>query len=448
MSIQDNIRAGLLSGGGYTKGPVKNTPSRYADRRTAYFAEETDLFISEYAQYASDYQNAELQFFDENGGMVWEDVTVRFANIVNPTAAIQRHFDDYKNVLFDQRRIDYIQPGSKLVTMGSTWIAFNPDNISSTVANGIFRRCNAVWNHLDWFGNVVSEPIIVEPERANASSPDTQESQRISSGYYNVICQYNDFTRQINDNTRIVLGGKTYEVTGYGDFSQEFTGDYSTVRILSFTVRVETKNQETDDMVNHVAGGLAFSFVSEISGPDSVTVGKTAQYFVRSIRNGEDVSFDPDNTPVYTYSVAGLFPKATIGENTGVLTANQTGTATIKAVLTQNPKVTATKQISIIAAGAGSKGLRFTVSPPASADPFTTFTAVVTAYDTDGNEFTNINPVWTLTGADAGAYSYTTNPAARSVSVNVFDYSATPLTITATVTGFGSVSADVVLNGW
>ena len=447
MSIQDNIRAGLLSGGGYTKGPVKNTPSRYADRRTAYFAEETDLFISEYAQYASDYQNAELQFFDENGGMVWEDVTVRFANIVNPSAAIQRHFDDYKNVLFDQRRIDYIQPGSKLVTMGSTWIAFNPDNISSTVANGIFRRCNAVWNHLDWFGNVVSEPIIVEPERANASSPDTQESQRISSGYYNVICQYNDFTRQINDNTRLVLGGKTYEVTGYGDFSQEFTGDYSTVRILSFTVRVETKNQETDDMVNHVAGGLAFSFASEISGPDSVTVGKTAQYRAFAYRNGEDVTNDPDNTPVFTYEVTDLlFPKATIDKNTGVLTATGTGTVNIKATLTQNPSVTATKKITVLATGSGSKGLRFTVSPPTAADPFTNFSVTVAAYLESGEEHTSINPVWTLTGADQKAYSYTANN--RTLSVNVFGYSETPLTITASVVGFGSVSADVVLNGW
>ena len=118
----------------------------------------------------------------------------------------------------------------------------------------------------------------------------------------------------------------------------------------------------------------------------------------------------------------------------------------IKATLTQNPSVTATKKITVLATGSGSKGLRFTVSPPTAADPFTNFSVTVAAYLESGEEHTSINPVWTLTGADQKAYSYTANN--RTLSVNVFGYSETPLTITASVVGFGSVSADVVLNGW
>ena len=442
MSIQDNIISGLRSGGGYTAGPQKNTPSRYSDRQTAYFAEETDLFIEQYAKYASDYQTGELQYFDENGNSVTKTVTMRFANVVNPSAAIQRHFDDYKNVLFDQRELDYIQPGSKLTTMGSVWLAYNPDNISSTVANSIFRRCNAVWNHLDFFGNVVSEPIVVEPERANASTPDVQNSQRISTGYYNVICQYNDFTRQINDNTRLVLGSKTYGVTGYGDFSQEFTGDYSTVHVLNFTIRVETKNEETDDMANHVAEGLTFDWKAMISGLDKLTVGKSFYYDVLSYRNGVELPVSGDNAPVYTLTVDD--PSiATVSGNT--VTAIAEGTFTITAKLTQNPNITDTKTIIAIS-NLGLGTIRFRSEIPESVQPFTTFTVLGGVYNSDGTLRTNDPVTWTLSGADENAYSYTTNQ--NMLTVTVYGYSETPLTITAGAGTYTPISANVQLCGW
>lgn len=442
MSLQDNIRMGLLSEGGYTSGPHKNTPAQYGDKKTPYYADVTEIFTQEYARYASDYMGGTLQYFDENGGMVFEDVTFRFANVVNPSAAIQRHFDDYKIVLFDQRKFDYLQPGAKLVTMGSTWIAFNPDNISSTVANGIFRRCNAVWNYLDFWGNVVSEPIIVEPERANASTPDAQNSQRISTGYYNVICQYNDFTRQVNDNTRIILGSKSYEVTGYGDFSTEFTGDYSTLRLLSFSIRVQAKNDVTDDMANHVAGGLAFDYKATIYGLDSVTIGKNTTYSVVSFRNGEQLPMTGDEAPVYTFSVDNAFA-ATITTG-GNLTALQAGTVTITATLAQNPNIQATKEVEII--GVGSAGIRFRSQIPTSAEPYTSFEITAGIYDSGGNFVSSDYVDWTLSGANESAYSYAVNR--NTITVNVFGYSATPLVITASKGALTPVSASVELCGW
>ena len=442
MSISDNIISGLRSNGGYTAGPVKNTPRQYSDRQTAFFAEETDLFIEQYAKYASDYQKGELQYFDENGNSVTKTVTMRFANVVNPSAAIQRHFDDYKNVLFDQRTLDYVQPGAKLTTMGSVWLAYNPDNISSTVANSIFRRCNAVWNHLDYFGNVVSEPIVVEPERANASTPDVQLSQRISTGYYNVICQYNDFTRQVNDNTRLVLGSKTYGVSGYGDFSQEFTGDYSTVHLLNFTIRVETKNKETDDMVNHVAEGLTFDWKTMISGLDTLTVGKFAYYDVLSYRNGVELPISGDNAPVYTLTVDD--PSiATVNGNT--VTAIAEGTVTITATLTQNPNITDTKTITIIST-VTPMNIRFRSEIPQSAQPFTSFTVLAGIYNADGTLYTNNYVTWRLSGADESAYSYTAYH--NTLTVNVYGYSETPLTITASSHLLTPISANVQLCGW
>ena len=446
MSIQDNIRNALLSGGGFAAGPQKNTPPQYANRQKQYFGDVTEKFNAQYAKYASDYMTGTLQYFDPSGDSVTTDVTFRFANVVRPTAAIQRYFDDYKIVLFDQLNMDYVQQGAKLTTNGSTWIAFNPDNISSVTPNAIFRRCNAVWNHLDFYGNVVSEPIIVEEDRANASTPDAQNSQMVSRGYYNVVCQYNDFTRQINDNTRLVLGSKTYEVTGYGDFSTEFTGDYSTVRILKFTIRVETKNMDTDDMVNHVAEGKNYLWVPFFYGPEQVSASASEQvYRVFSVRNGEQVEDSSENPSSYTLSV----DNPEIAEIQPLLNEyfwlipKQQGTVTITATLNQNQSVQAQISVEITAAA---KTIRFdSQAPDGSLAPLQSFTFRAKAYNESG--IATAFPVqYAFSGAEEGSYGVN-NIGGNYIEVTCYGYSDTPLTITATCNepGYEGLSATAIL---
>lgn len=168
-----------------------------------------------------------------------------------------------------------MRQGTKINTMGCTWLVTNPSNLSNTVGNGIAQRCNAVWNYLDYYGNVMSEPIVVENLRAHASTPDDQQSALITKGYFVLVMQYNEATAQLDTNSRIILGTAAYVITGYSDFSQEFTGDYSTIRLLSFDARYEEPNYVIDDMENHVAGGKTFSWEIGISGPPSLKVGTT-----------------------------------------------------------------------------------------------------------------------------------------------------------------------------
>lgn len=443
--LLNNIKAGLLSGGNIAAGPQKNTPNEYADRQKQYFAEETDLFVAQYSKYASDYQEAELQYWDANGNEAWETVTVRFANVVTPTAAITRHFDDYKNVMFDQRHLDYVRPGVKLRTMGSTWLAINPDNISSSVANSIFRRCNAVWNHLDYYGNVVSEPIIVENARANASAPDTQIDQEISTGYYNVTCQYNDFTRQINDNTRIVLGdagspyenAKTYRVTGYGNFFREFTDDNTSTRLLSFSIRVQSKNSDTDDLVNCVADGKDFSWNIQIIGPEQIAYGDSAVLQAVSMRNGSSVTGTAENPVSYIWASSDT-GTLTVNQN-GEVTAVAEGTAEITVMLAQNTAIKKTMNITVSSASPA-PFVRFTSAVPPVMGPMDS--AIIGAVYVDENGKSVPNVVWSAAGARAGSYS--ANASEDELSVTCFGYSETPLTITASYAG-KSVSAQIRL---
>lgn len=418
---------------GIALNPVKvNSPTQYSDRQFQYFDAETRYFTEQVARYSSDFVTAQVQGLNENDPYAWGTYRIRLANVVRPSSAIQRRFDDYKYVLFESRRIEYIRPGAKFNTMGNIWLTVNPDNMSGASGQTMIRRCNAVWNHLDFYGNVVSEPIIAENERANASDSDAQSSQLISKGYFNVICQYNDDTRQIDTNTRMILGTAAYRVTGYSDFETEFTGDYSTVRLLSFSVRYEEPNDAIDDMVNHVAGGKTFTWDIAISGRNTLKVGESAQFTAISSRNNEIATSTEENPISYEWESSD--ESVITVDNNGYAEAVGDGSATIRVKLAQNPLIHENINITV---SASADGVDFTSTVPntLSAYESITFTA---AYFSDGVE-TNTPLVWTFTGANKASYAFTVAQNGKSATITCYGYSDNPLHVNAS---YGNYTAD------
>lgn len=448
MADLKKIAAQAAANGRLIKSYPERQPSQYADKQFEYYADPTHLFKDKMLEYASDYFEALLQNWD-NGG-AWETVYIRMADVVRPSAAIQRHFDEYKMVLPRDPSINYLQPGTKLQAMGSYWIVVNPVNISGGDGAGIVRRCNTVWNHLDWYGNVVSEPIVVENDRANASSPDAQTDQRIATGYYNVICQYNDFTRQINDNTRLILGSKAYQVTGYGDFDTEFTGDYDTRRLLYFSIRVLTLNDATDDMENHVAGGLTFSMSATASAQKKIGIDVTRYAQVRTIRNGTEVNpYDAEHPFSYTYSSDNT-DVATVTTGTGQIRGVGLGTATITATMVQNPSVTASVTISVEAT---MNSVYFVDPAPSGLDAYQSVELVARFVNAQGATTQPSVFKWAFTGAADGSYSVVLGGIRDNTAIiTCYGYSETPLTVTVTaVTGAENPpteTATIQLNGF
>ena len=438
MSIQKSLKNAMLTGNGLISWQ-NNTPTQFSQRQEQYFSPETRTFTQRMARYSSDFVEAQVQGLDPTDPFSWQTRMIRMADLVRPTAAIQRDFDDYKTILFADRDIEYIMPGAKIVTMGSTWLAVNPLNISGSDGASVVRRCNAVWNFLDYYGNVVSEPLLVENTRANANGSDTQQSLNIAQGYFNVICQYNDNTRQIDTNTRMILGTAAYRVTGYSDFDQEFTGDYSSVRTLSYTIRFEEVNESIDDMVNHVAGGKTFSWAINASGPSSLSVGATAQLAAQSVRNGKIVVSTPAN-PIWYVWESSDESVLTVDE-TGLVTAVGEGSATVRVKLDQNTEWHTNYAIEVTVTA---DGVKFTSSMPESMSAYTTAT-LTAAYFLDGDEQSNAL-AWAFFGADATAFSAEIQPDGKSVSVSCFGYSTTPLVVTASY-GTYTASASIALQG-
>ena len=236
---------------------------RYANRQFQYLADESASFIEQYARYSSDYFEARMQGLNPDDPYEWNYVHMRLDDVVKTSAAMSKYFDDFKFALIDNKNIEYVTWGSKIECMGSTWLAMNPMNISGADGKVLIRRCNVTWNYYDEDMNICHEPMIVESLESRASAIDPQEVLRITTGYFNIICQNNPATTQINTNTRLLFGRGIYRVQGYSQFYQEFTGDYDSVRLLEFAAYYEEPNFEIDDMVNHIAGGLKAEWEDE-----------------------------------------------------------------------------------------------------------------------------------------------------------------------------------------
>ena len=436
--VQTYLKNAILMGGGVN--PVNtNNPSQYNDRQLQYFDPESRQFIQEKIRYASDFVVAQVQGIDDSNPSAWGIYGMRMANVVRPSSAIQRHFDDYKQFLFESRKIEYVRPGTKIVAMGSTWLVTNPDNVSGASGSGICRRCNAVWNHLDYYGNIVSEPIVVENERANANDSDAQNSQLISKGYFNIICQYNDDTRQIDTNTRFILGSAAYRVTGYSDFEMEFTGDYSTVRLLSFSARYEEPNLVIDDMENHVAGGKTFVWDVSVNGPASLRVGTTAQLSVVSSRNNEIVTSSTEHPITYLWESSD--ESVLTVDNYGYVTAINEGSASVRVKLSQNETwhtnyfITVTESVD---------GVEFTGTVPNTLTAYESVT-LTAAYFEDGAE-QSVPLAWDFSNAAQGSYAANVADDGKSSTITCYQYSADPLTVTISYGGTAS-NANIALEG-
>ena len=418
------ISGAILQGGGIPNVP-NNKPVQYADRERQYMAGRTRQFSAVRAKYATDYVKARVQGISKEDFYKWYRTHVRLSDIRSTPLATQQT-DDTKNVLFDEPKIDYFPIGAKIETMGNVWICTNPSNLSSTLTTAVVRRCNTSYNLYDYYGNIVTEPIVLE--KVTMMGNDNAEKPQnlvLMDGYFNVICQLNGNTRQLGLNQRIILGSTAYFITGFNDFYQEFSGDYDSTHILYFTVRIE-EPQENDDVPNRIANGKTYSFSAEITkGQREINVGDTLDLTAVFLKNGTQTAGTDEHPVTWTWEsdspdVAGV-------NADGRVTAKSDGTARITARLVQNTAITATVELAVKEA-VTTPYVAFEGVIPQSIEQYETVTLSATYYE--GGAATDKPIEWTFGGADKRSYSATV----KGDSVEIYCVSAddTPLTVKAT----------------
>lgn len=418
-------------------------PTQYADRQKRYMNYETRKFTEQMARYSSDYVEAQIQGLIPDEPFEYTKVHIRFSDIVRSSSAISYEFDNYKVIDIAEPQYTYIRIGAKVVAMGSTWLVINPANMGNVLGKAMIQRCDAVWNYLDFYGNVCSEPMCFDRRLAKANDGDAQRSTMITKGYFDAKVQCNPATMQLDTNSRIILGSAAYKVTGFSDFIQEFTGDYNSINLLEFDLRYEEPNDAIDDMVNHVAGGKTFKWDVQLSGTPTLMVGNATKLAATSIRTAEEktsvVTSTEDNPISYIWESSN--EEIARVDADGTVTAVSEGEAEIICTLEQNNAQKGVFNITV-AGDATAPHVSFTSTVPEKIGIYKELT--LSAEYFEGGEATG-NPItFEFEGADKSAYTATVN--GNTVTVKCWGGSVLPLMITA-VHGDYSDTAQIYLEG-
>ena len=341
--------AALFAGSRPSPVPGDGGPYKYAGKQHEYFESPTTAFIFEDAQYASNYYAAQVQGIMPGTFETERGAYIRSMDIVEQTTG-NKLPNDYQNIYFQDTRIKGLYTGAKVKFAGNTWLAISPFNISDPLASAVVRRCNAVWKHLDYYGNVLAEPFVFQDARAQGTANEYLDYSVIPNWYQKCVMQLNANTKDLAYNRRIVLGSSVVEVRGLVDFITDFsgqtnaeTGEPEPSHVMFFDAQYQ-EPIDIDDMERGIAGGKAFSWVIAPSFSASMEAGRTQTIHVSSLRNGE--APDTEKHPVsYLFSTGD--PDVLAVDESGLVTSVGEGTTVVTITLAQNPEITAQAEITV-----------------------------------------------------------------------------------------------------
>lgn len=405
-----------------------NAPVQYKDRQHQYLADRRTLYDEARDYLATDYVKARVQGLNPDNFFEWTETYIRLSDVSTQsvTAFDSKQYDDFKEILFKSRAIDYIPVGAYVETMGSFWMVVNPGNMSSPTTNAVIARCRAHWTFYDDYGNICWEPLVIDRRTMLSNRNESPENLVLMEGYFNVKCQKNKNTVKLKDNQRMILGSYAYYITGFTDFFEEFTGDDDSAHVINITVRRE-EPEEHDDMENHIADGDMYDWTAELIGPTEIALNRTANLTPHMLLNGAVVF--PNTQLPQTWTFTSSNSEAVTVTSNGVIEAVGEGSSVVTAVLDQNPGLAAHMEVSVVEAG---EELRILNVVPASIRQYTT-EQIRVSYILNGVPQTNPPPFnWTFSGADEKDYSVMLFENGKTCSITCNSPSGEPLVATVT----------------
>jgi hypothetical protein len=383
-----------------------------------YMAQSAKMHLETIAKWSTNFFASQVQGLNQNTPASFDWYEIRVADkFASPNISATSSDDDWQFVYFKRPDITYVPPGAKFIFWNNTWLADNPSNIASVAGTALLRRCNAVWNSLDYYGNIVSEPMVISKPSTTANANTDTESMNLADSYIDCIMQANEWTlANLRNNTRMILGTSGFAVRGLSDYIREFTDQQTSVRILRFSLYYQ-EPLEMDDMVNQVAGGLAFSWGINISGPTTMKAGDQATLSATSLRNNDPV---PSTQPI-TYIWSSSNEEIATVDETGTVNALTNGQVTITCTLGENENISTQVQINVQEARSG---LVWEFDVPDNVPAYQSRQIGV-----DGAQ----GPVsWSFSGPDENAYSTSIN--GNTVTIMCYYPSPVPLMVTVTDT--------------
>lgn len=362
MSDND-LRKSIANAAVFTGSPLSKTAlyqsgeNRYTGRAFPYFEDDSDRFIWENAKYAANVYKATVQgiigrpFYETRG------VRIRSMDIVEQSTGTQFP-NDWQSIYFEDSRIRGLHSGAKIWYAGNTWISTAPYTIDSGTGHAVIRKCNAFFNTLDYYGNVVTEPFVWSKAAANATANEYIDYTVIAHNYNKCVMQLNENTKDILVNRRMILGKSAFQVTGIVDFVSDFsdtredgqaeTEEQRESRIMYFDLYY-TEPLETDDMERHIAGGKTFKWEIMPGYSTTMETGAVQTITISTIRNGEQIESTEEHP--FTYRFESEDPETLSVDDTGNVTALKTGTGKITITLDENDGIFTEIEINAVNEG-------------------------------------------------------------------------------------------------
>jgi hypothetical protein len=413
--------AGMVGGCDYA--PLTNEWMHSQGLQKQYFTQPTQANAVDVGDLADNVFNTACQGVDTSKD--WYEYTpiqIR-STFASSSATGELQPDDWQRIYIIQPAgLTYIPIGSYMQYANNWWIVYKPNNMGLGIGQAVVRRCNAVINVLDYYGNVISIPMSYAKMGTLGNASHATENSITAKNYISCVCQLNKYSKAFVENTRLLLGNMSYAMRGVNNFTREFTNKADSVHIITFTIEM-TEPLPQDDFERGVADGLAFKWLLSITADKSMNAGATQTIAVKSIRNGESVVSTAENpiTYVFTSSDTNVL---TVDEN-GLVKAVGEGSATVTVTLAQNPDITQTVDITVAAAGDGY--VAFTSTPLTALHSLET--AEISAAWFENGTATDDVVTFSFSGADEDAYS--ADVSGNTATLTCYSLSDKPLIVTA-----------------
>ena len=435
MSIQKNIRTATA---GTPAANYGSNNMRNDGQFKQYFRDETKQFMRQNIPMTSALYDAEMQGVNENDFYAWTPVKIRCSDLINPTTG-EHLTDDWQEIIVQNTNIDTVPVGAYVKFNDNIWIVVNPDDVGSVTGNTIVKRCNCTYNTLDYYGNVIRTPMSYSKGMALASANDVKEYINLPGTYQHIIMQLNDATKDVHNNTRLILGGEGYFLTGVTNFIRDYTLDANSCHIIRAECRLGEAQDVNDDLVNEVAQGLIFNWVISITGSEKMTLGATQTLTASSLRMGKT----PDAvTHPYDYLwESSDYSIVTVDED-GVCEAVGEGTATITCFLQENMGISSTIEITASQSLTGAY-VEFVNDLP---DSLRAYDSVACEADYFVNGVKQNDAVsYSFNWANGNIYGISVN--GNELTITCYAPSDTPLVVTASCGGY-SATQTISLIGY
>jgi uncharacterized protein YjdB len=274
------------------------------------------------------------------GTISWENVNVRVEHIVRSDTG-EKLGDDFKSIIFQ----DFAHArgmGYRYNFDSNIWITVNTDQKKYVTASAILRRCNNVLQKRDVNGNLIQEPCFIDYGYTNDAFNIFRETV-LADGEILVCAQNNANTRLFDINERVLFGGQAFKIESKKNFLNNTTyGNNDNPLIVWKMKRVDVSNY--DDIVNNIAYDTAQVYTLTINQDNfNQIVGYSSTLSVVVKLNGTIV------TEAVTWSSSAP-TKVSVNASTGVITCLAVGSATLTCKMSDNPLITDTITITVVAA--------------------------------------------------------------------------------------------------